>query len=96
MNTTSKSPGFRQIATKELALLSSLLFVGLVLVPIAIFFVGQTVFGAYGGAGYSDFFATLGGKVRNGDFVAWVLILSPYLGWQCFRLTVIAWRMAGR
>lgn len=96
MNSTTKPPGLRQIATKEIALLSSLLFVGLILVPIAIFFVGQTVFGAYAGVGYSDFFATLSGKVRSGDFVAWLLILSPYLGWQCLRLTVIAWRLAGR
>ena len=59
MNSTTKSSGFRQIATKEIALLSGLLFVGLVLVPIAVFFVGQAVFGTYGGVGYSDFFATL-------------------------------------
>jgi hypothetical protein len=96
VNSTTKSSGFRQIATKEIALLSGLLFVGLVLVPIAVFFVGQAVFGTYGGVGYADFFATLSSKVRNGDFVAWVLILSPYLGWQCLRLTVVAWRLAGR
>ncbi len=60
--------------------------------PIAIYLVGQDVFGAYGGAGYGDFFGTLSEKVRNGDIVAWFLILSPYLGWQCVRLSVFAWR----
>ncbi len=64
--------------------------------PIMIFFVGKSVFGAYGGVGYVDFFATLSGKVRNGDLVAWFLILSPYLGWQCLRLMVFAWRISGR
>lgn len=73
-----------------------LLFFGLVLLPIAIWFVGKTVFGTYGGAGYADFFGTLSGKIRNGDLVAWFLVLSPYLVWQCVRLMVFGWRTAGK
>jgi len=96
LNITSKSPGLRQIATKEIALLTGFLFLGLVVMPIAIFAVGQSFFGTYGGVGYADFFATLSAKVRNGDLVAWFLILSPYLSWQCLRLMVFAWRISGR
>ncbi len=84
------------MATKEIALLTGFLFFGLVVMPVIIFQVGQTLFGAYGGVGYGDFFATLSGKVRNGDLVAWFLILSPYLGWQCLRLIVFAWRLSGQ
>ena len=73
-------------------MLSGLLFCGLVLMPLAIFEVGQSIFGAYGGHGYGDFFGSLSAKLRGGDTVAWFLVLSPYLGWQVLRLTVFAWR----
>lgn len=80
---------------KEFGLFVGLLFLGLVLMPIAIYFVGEKVFGAYAGAGYGDFFGTLSGKLRAFDGVAWFLVLSPYLAWQCLRLTALVWRLAG-
>ena len=82
----------KQIALKESALFLTLLFVGLVLAPIAIFFVGQNVLGQFGGYGYSEFFGTLSDKIRSGNLVAWFFVLSPYLVWQTLRLTVHAWR----
>ena len=81
---------------KEGALFAILLFAGFVLLPIAIWFVGKAVFGAYGGAGYADFFGVLSGKIRGGDGVAWFLVLSPYLVWQCLRLMALGWRSAGK
>lgn len=86
----------RKVIRKESLLLTGLLFVGFVLVPVAIYWVGRSIFGAYGGQGYGDFFGTISQKVRSGDRVAWFLILSPYLFWQCLRLTVSAWRRLGR
>lgn len=82
----------RQRLTNEVALLTGFLFVGLVLMPIAIYAVGQIVFGEYAGVGYWDFFGNLSGKVRNGNLVAIFLIASPYLGWQIVRLAGLAWR----
>jgi hypothetical protein len=82
----------KQSAVRESALFVGLLFVGFVLMPVVIYLVGQDVFGAYGGNGYGDFFGTLSEKVRHGDSVAWFLILSPYLGWQCVRMSAFAWR----
>lgn len=73
-------------------LLVGLLFVGLVLLPIAVWFVGSVVFGAYEGDGYMAFFGTLSGKVRNGDLDAWFLVLSPWLVAQCVRLMALGWR----
>jgi hypothetical protein len=96
VNFTTTPPELRRLATKELAILAGLLFVGLVVMPIIIYWVGQSVFGDYGGVGFGDFFGTLSGKVRTGDMVAWILILSPYLGWQCLRLMIFAWRVLGR
>lgn len=82
----------RQIVTREAALFLVLLFVGFVLLPIAIWFVGAALFGDYGGNGYWDFFATLSGKIRSGDRVAWFLILSPYLGIMALRFMVWSYR----
>lgn len=86
----------KKTARKEALLLLGLFFFGLVLMPIAIYWIGQSLFGAYAGQGYSDFFGTLSGKIRTGDAVAWFLILSPYLAWQCLRLTALAWRISGK
>lgn len=96
MNTTTNPPDRRQLATKEIALLTGFLFFGLVILPIMVYFVGQSVFGTYGGIGYGDFFGNLSEKIRHGDLVAWFLVLSPYLGWQCLRLMIFAWRVSGQ
>ena len=73
-----------------------MLFAGLVLLPAVIWFVGHAVFGAYDGAGYSDFFGTLSSKIRSGNLVAWFLVLSPWIVWQCLRLIARGWRAAGK
>ena len=83
---------FKRIARREIALFVGLLFLGFVLVPIAIYWVGQNVFGRYGGYGYGDFFGTLSARIREGDLIAWFFVLSPYLGWQLLRLMLFAWR----
>lgn len=82
----------KQLILKETALFTGLLFVGLVLMPIAIYWVGQNVFGEYGGQGYNDFFGKISTKVRGGELVSWFLVLSPYLAWQLLRGTRFAWR----
>lgn len=87
---------FKHVLTRELALLVVLVFVGFVLLPIAIWFIGSGLFGEYGGQGYDDFFGTLSAKIRGGDRVAWFLVLSPYLGVQSLRLMVRGWRLAAR
>ncbi|MDJ0750392.1 MAG: hypothetical protein QNJ11_12975 [Woeseiaceae bacterium] len=93
---SNSQSGLRRTVTRESALLATLLFFGLAILPIAIWFVGKSVFGAYGGAGYMDFFGTLSGKIRSGDLVAWFLVLSPYLVWQTVRLMAFGWRAVGK
>ena len=94
MSVAQKS--LRKRITAEAGLLFGLLFVGIVLVPIAIFFVGDAVFGTYCGQGYNDFFSTLSGKIRDGDRVAWFLVLSPYLVIFVFRLMAWGWRQTAQ
>jgi hypothetical protein len=92
---SEKTSTLSTLLKKEAAVFLVLLFVGLVLLPICIWFVGNAVFGAYDGAGYSDFFGTLSGKIRSGNLVAWFLVLSPWIVWQCLRLIAFGWRSAG-
>lgn len=89
-------PILGKILKKEAALLCGLLFFGLAILPVAIWFVGNAVFGAYGGSGYSDFFGELSSKIRAGDAVAWFLVLSPWLVWQCVRLMAFGWRTTAK
>ena len=86
----------RKRVTSEAGLFFGLLFVGIVLVPIAIYYVGGAVFGEYGGSGYSEFFGTLSEKIRGGDRVSWFLVLSPYLGLQSVRLMIWGWQKTAR
>ena len=94
MTEQTNSPS--RIIRKEAAVFAGLLFFGLVLLPILIWFVGKTVFGAYGGAGFAEFYGTLSGKIRSGDLVAWFLVLSPWLAWQVVRLALLGWRAAAK
>ena len=77
---SDKSPSLSRIVKKESAIFAGFLFVG------------KIVFGAYGGAGFAEFFGTLNGKIRSGDLVAWFLVLSPWLALQVLRLMVFGWR----
>ncbi len=93
---SNTQPGLNPRIKKELALLAGLLFFGIALLPVAIWFIGKAVFGTYGGAGFAHFFGDLSSKIRSGDLVAWFLVLSPYLVWQILRLAAFGWRSVGK
>lgn len=82
----------KQRFLNELALALSLLLAGLVLLPLAIYLTGQSVFGEYGGAGFADFYGRISGELREGRPVVWFLVLSPYLILTLLRLTVWAFQ----
>jgi hypothetical protein len=86
----------KRTVIRELALFLALFFTGLVILPILIYFVGRTLFGEYGGSGFTDFYQVLHGELRAGEPVVWFLMLSPYLVWQLLRLTVYGFRRAGK
>lgn len=72
------------------------LLFGLLVLPIAIYLVGDSVFGDYGGAGFGAFYGEIHRHIRDGDPVVWFLVLSPYLLWQSVRLTFRLFHIAGR
>ena len=92
----SHSNTTKSILRKEFLLLAGFLLLGVVILPIAIYFVGQAIFGEYGGQGYGEFFGDLIGRIAAGQGAAWFLVLSPYLGWQTLRLIGFVWRATGR
>ena len=81
---------------KEVFLLAIFLLVGLVGLPVAVYSVGQVIFGDYGGRGFWQFFLDLSGRVRSGEAAALFLVLSPYIGWQTLRLIGLSWRLTMR
>jgi hypothetical protein len=86
----------KNIATKESALFLCLLFFGLVILPFAVYMVGNSVFGEYGGSGFSVFYGTLHSAIRDGDPMVLFLVFSPYVIWQLTRLTVWGFRQTWR
>ncbi len=84
----------KQTVVKDTALLVGFRFLGFVIMPIAIYWIGPRVLGEFGGHGYSDFFGGISARIRGGDLVAWFFVLSPYLVWQILRMTLFAFRTA--
>ena len=65
-----------------------LLAIGLVLVPLAVFWTGTAVFGAYAEGGLGDFLSRLASDLTSGSRALWFLVFAPYLVWQCLRLSL--------
>lgn len=86
---TASSPLTKSVVSREAILFVVLLLVGLLLLPIAIYLVGQLIFGLYDGDGLTGFVEGIYRDILAGDGIVWFLFLSPYLGWQVIRLT--AW-----
>ena len=81
---------------KETALLVILGFVGLAVLPLCIWFVGQAVFGGYESGGLASFFGALQRQLLEGEPAAWFLLFSPWLLWQLARLTLWGFRQLGQ
>ncbi len=84
------------VLKREALIVIVLLIAGLSLLPMAIWLVGSSVFGAYGGNGFGGFYADLARRLASGSSVAWFLVLSPLLGIVVLRVTLLAFRLADR
>jgi hypothetical protein len=82
----------KKIARKEFILFVLLFLAGLLFLPLLIYFIGKSIFGTYDGSGFATFYGTLHSEFRAGEPVVWFLMLSPYIVWQVFRLSIWAFR----
>lgn len=89
------TPTYSQLAKREFVLFAACLAFGLLLLPAAIYLVGQAIFGDYGGDGIGQFYGGLASRIRDGDLVVWFLVLSPYLFLQILRITFRLFRRLG-
>ena len=51
---------------------------GLLLLPAAVYLVGKSVFGEYGGTGFTEFYSTLYSKLLSGNLSVWFLVPVSY------------------
>lgn len=96
MTDPGTDPSLKSRILKEAALFGALLLVGLVVLPLLIYLVGEAVFGAYEGAGFATFYGRLHGEFRVGEPAVVFLLLAPYLLWQLLRLTGRVFRRLGQ
>jgi uncharacterized membrane protein len=93
---SANSASLKKTVTRESALFLCLMFIGLVILPYAVYLVGKSVFGEYGGTGFSDFYIALHRSIRDGEAAILFLVFSPYLIWQLARLTIWGFRQSLR
>ena len=93
---TVSQKSFMQRSKLELALFLALLFAGVTLLPLGIWFIGQNVFGDYAGQGFQDFYGTFSARLRSLDGSSWFLVLAPWLAIMALRLTAWGWRRTAK
>lgn len=89
---TEHKNSFKRLLRKELVTLALLALIGVLLLPLSIYFVGAEIFGEYAGYGFGDFYRDLHSKLRAGNPVVTFLMISPYLVWQLMRATFFIFR----
>ena len=93
---TLNPDSLKKTATKESALFLCLLFAGLVILPLAVYMVGKSVFGEYGGSGFSAFYGMLHSDLWDGEPAVLFLALAPYVIWQLTRFAIWGFRQTWR
>jgi len=80
---------------RQTAVIGALVLAGLLVLPLLIYIVGQSVFGEYGGGSFSDFYVRLHEDLRSGETAAVFLVLSPCILWLLLRLCLWLFRRLG-
>lgn len=77
----------------ELVLAATLFFAGVVLLPVAVYWVGQLVIGGYeDDAGLAGLLGAIWSELGDGRVAAWLLVSSPYVVVQLVRLARVLMR----
>ncbi len=74
---------------RELIITAVLFLLGLLLLPVAIYLVGNTLFTeGYGGGNFGDFARDFARDLSSGSLPMWFLVLSPLITISLFRLAI--------
>jgi len=76
----------------ELILTVSLLAIGLLVLPLLIYFTAAPVAGEYPGEDLWGLMKHIWGDLGRGRPFAWLMVLCPYLFVQLLRLGFVSWR----
>ena len=82
----------KQPLVLELIGLGICLFVGVVLMPMLIFYVGAAALGRYEGAALGHLYGSVFAGLREPSTAAWIVILGPYGLFVLFRALRAWWR----
>ena len=77
---------------REAVTVALCLILGWLLIPAAIFLVGQQFLGPYERGGYFSFVRDIAAGVISGSWTFWLLVLAPYGGIWLIRLWRLVWR----
>ena len=78
---------------KELLIFGALFFVGLLVLPICVYVVGQSFIGEYSPeAGAAGLLTAIWADLAAFAPAAWLLVLSPWLVIQLVRVAIRLWR----
>jgi hypothetical protein len=86
----------RQPLVFELLGLGVCLFIGIVLMPIIIFYVGAASLGRYEGAALGPLYGSVFAGLKEPSSAAWIVILGPYGLFLLFRALRVWWRASAK
>ena len=87
---TESRNSFKRILRRESVTLVLLVLVGVLFLPLAVYLVGEKIFGDYVSGGFGSFYRDIHSNLREGQPVVIFLLISPYLVWQLLRLSFYA------
>jgi hypothetical protein len=80
----------------ELSMAGIGLLLGLVLMPVLIFYAGVATLGRFDGAGLGHLYGSLFRGLREASTASWVVLLGPYGLYVLFRALRAWWRASAR
>jgi hypothetical protein len=80
----------------ELAIAVTALLVGVLLMPLLIFYAGDLSLGRYDGASVPHLYASLFQGFSDGSIASWIVVLGPYGLYLLFKALRAWWRIGAR
>lgn len=78
--------------TRELVTIALCLFIGLLVVPAGIYFIGRQILGPYANGGLPALIFDITGGLAAGSLPFWLLVAGPYIAVWLWRLLRWGWR----